>query len=92
MKIWEQLLDQALIENPDSDKRKLERQYAAMSELEIEEAAKQEILIYQDETHIPRVVTNLENWESQSQNREFNAILTVAYKSVSLNFIKFKSN
>ena len=42
----EQLLDKALIENPDSDKRKLERQYAAMSELEIEkEAAKQEILI-----------------------------------------------
>lgn len=86
----EQLLDQALIENPDSDKRKLERQYAAMSELEIEkEAAKQEILIYQDETHIPRVVTEiLENWESQSQNREFNAILTVAYKKRVIEFYK----
>ncbi|MFW8577098.1 type I restriction endonuclease subunit R [Enterococcus entomosocium] len=86
----EQLLDKALIENPDSDKRKLERQYAAMSELEIEkEAAKQEILIYQDETHIPRVVTEiLENWESQSQNREFNAILTVAYKKRVIEFYK----
>lgn len=53
-----------------------------MSELDVEkEAAKQEVLIYQDETHIPRVVTEiLENWESQSQNREFNAILTVARK------------
>lgn len=78
----EQLQDKALIENPGSNKKELERQYAAISELEVEkEAVKQEILIYQDETHIPRVVTEiLENWESQSQNLEFNAILTVAYK------------
>lgn len=78
----EQLQDKALIENPDVNKKELERKYAVMSELEVEkEAAKQEVLIYQDETHIPRVVTEiLENWESQSQNREFNAILTVARK------------
>lgn len=78
----EQLLDKALVENPDSDKQTLERQFAAKSDLEVEEEAdKQKILIYQDETHIPRVVTRiLEGWESQSQNREFNAILTVAYK------------
>src|SRR5699024_5466054 len=31
--------------------------------------------------HIPEVVTEMiDNWESQSQNRKFNAILTVAYK------------
>jgi type I restriction enzyme R subunit len=78
----EELQDKALIENPDVNKKELERKYAMMSELEVEkEAAKQEVLIYQDETHIPRVVTEiLENWESQSQNREFNAILTVARK------------
>ncbi|KAF6642457.1 type I restriction endonuclease subunit R, partial [Lactococcus sp. EKM502L] len=78
----EELQDKALIENPDVNKKELERKYAVMSELEVEkEAAKQEVLIYQDETHIPRVVTEiLENWESQSQNREFNAILTVARK------------
>ncbi|TRW76585.1 type I restriction endonuclease subunit R, EcoR124 family [Lactococcus lactis] len=78
----EELQDKALIENPDVNKKELERKYAVMSELDVEkEAAKQEVLIYQDETHIPRVVTEiLENWESQSQNREFNAILTVARK------------
>ncbi|UZM98896.1 hypothetical protein OL548_32365 [Lysinibacillus sp. MHQ-1] len=39
------------------------------------------LLVYQDETHIPRVVEEiLNNWDSQSQGREFNAILTVAYK------------
>ncbi len=86
----EQLQDKALIENPDVDKKELERKYAVMSELEVEkEAAKQEILIYQDETHIPRVVTEiLENWESQSQNREFNAILTVAYKKRVIDYYK----
>ena len=78
----EELQDKALIENPDVNKKELERKYAVMSELDVEkEAAKQEVLIYQDEKHIPRVVTEiLENWESQSQNREFNAILTVARK------------
>lgn len=86
----EQLLDKVLLENPDSDKRKLERRFSAMSELEVEkEAAKQGILLYQDETHIPRVVTEiLENWEGQSQNREFNAILTVAYKKRVIDYYK----
>ena len=46
------------------------------------QASKRKILIYQDETHIPRVVEEiLNNWDSQSQAREFNAILTVAYKN-----------
>ena len=39
-------------------------------------------MIYQDETHIPRVVTSiLDNWNQQSMGKEFNAILTVAYKN-----------
>lgn len=78
----EQLLDKALIENVVANKKELERKFAAMSELEVEkEAVKQEILLYQDETHIPRVVTEiLDNWEGQSQNRTFNAILTVQRK------------
>ena len=45
------------------------------------EALKRKILVYQDKTHIPRVVKKiLFNWEEQSQSRWFNAILTVAYK------------
>ena len=39
---------------------------------------KRNILEYHDDTHIPRVVEEiLSNWEFQSQEREFNAILTV---------------
>ena len=45
------------------------------------EASKRDILVYQDKTHIPQVVTEiLANWESQSQSKVFNAILTVAYR------------
>lgn len=41
-----------------------------------------QILVYQDETHIPRVVHEiLDNWESQSQKRKFNAILICAFKN-----------
>src|SRR5690625_5756152 len=44
-------------------------------------ARKRGILTYHDDTHIPRVVEEIiENWELQSQNRKFNAILTVAFK------------
>ena len=50
--------------------------------MEVETKASDEgILIYQDETHIPRVVEEvLDGWQEQSQNGEFNAILTAAYK------------
>ncbi|WP_311919922.1 type I restriction endonuclease subunit R, EcoR124 family [Globicatella sulfidifaciens] len=44
-------------------------------------AIKEQLLSYHDETHIPRVVEEiLSNWESQSQEKFFDAILTVAYK------------
>lgn len=70
-------------DNPELSVREVERQVQEMSELEIEKQAKKlGLLKYQDETHIPRVVEEiLNNWESQSQGREFNAILTVAYKN-----------
>jgi len=42
---------------------------------------KEQLLSYHDETHIPRVVEEiLSNWKSQSQEKFFNAILTVAYR------------
>jgi hypothetical protein len=46
-----------------------------------EKAFSEGLFEYQDETHIPRVVERiLNNWDSQSQGRQFNAILTVAYR------------
>lgn len=77
----EQLAERMKVEQPELADREIERQVQEMSELELEkEAKKRELFTYQDETHIPRVVEEiLNNWESQSQGREFNAILTVAY-------------
>ncbi|RTR26716.1 HsdR family type I site-specific deoxyribonuclease [Robertmurraya yapensis] len=79
----EQLAEKIKEEHPELTDREIERQVQEMSEVEVEmQAKKQGLLIYQDETHIPRVVEEiLNNWESQSQGREFNAILTVAYKN-----------
>ncbi|WP_338552910.1 HsdR family type I site-specific deoxyribonuclease [Paenibacillus sp. KS-LC4] len=79
----ERLIEKMKEEQPDKLERDIERQVQAFSELEVEKQAKKhKLLIYQDETHIPRVVEEiLNNWESQSQAREFNAILTVAYKN-----------
>lgn len=86
----EKLLEKILNEDPSVDKKKLERQIAALSDLEVEkEAVKNDLLIYQDETHIPRVVKEiLDNWDAQSQNKEFNAILTVAYKKRVIDYYK----
>ena len=69
-------------EHPDLADREIERKVQEWSELEVEkQASKRGILIYQDETHIPRVVEEiLNNWDNQSQEKVFNAILTVAYK------------
>ena len=60
----------------------IERQVQILDELEVEkQAVKHGLLRYDDETHIPRVVERiLSNWDFQSQDREFNAILTVAYR------------
>ncbi|WP_029268457.1 type I restriction endonuclease subunit R, EcoR124 family [Virgibacillus alimentarius] len=78
----EQIADYKLEEQPDTPKRKIEREVYEWSDLDVEKAAKQnKLLFYQDETHIPRVVEEiLNNWEEQSQHRFFNAILTVAFK------------
>mgnify|MGYP000966696378 FL=1 len=86
----EKLLEKILNDDPSLEKKKVERQIAALSDLEVEkEAIKNALLIYQDETHIPRVVQEiLDNWETQSQNKEFNAILTVAYKKRVIDYYK----
>lgn len=78
----DQIFDSLELEQPEASRRQLERQVYEMSELEVErEARKRRILYYNDETHIPRVVELiLDNWIEQSQNKFFNAILTVAYK------------
>jgi type I restriction enzyme, R subunit len=78
----DQLVDKIKEESPELGDREIERKVQEWSEAEVEmQASKREILIYQDETHIPRVVEEiLNNWETQSQRREFNAILTVALK------------
>lgn len=79
----EQLVEKIKEEHPELANREIERKVQEWSEAEVEmQASKRNILTYQDETHIPRVVEEiLNNWETQSQGRKFNAILTVAYKS-----------
>ncbi|MGG8382753.1 type I restriction endonuclease subunit R, EcoR124 family [Bacillus sp. R-CC1] len=79
----EKLAEKIKEEHPELTDRDIERQVQEMSEADVEkQAKKRELFKYQDETHIPRVVEEiLNNWESQSQGREFNAILTVAYKN-----------
>ncbi|NLD18380.1 MAG: DEAD/DEAH box helicase family protein, partial [Tissierellia bacterium] len=78
----EQLADKIKADKPDLSDKEIARLVQGFSELQVEEnAVKEGILVYQDETHIPRVVTEiLDNWQDQSQQGEFNAILTAAYK------------
>lgn len=78
----DKIIEQLLVEQPNVPKRELERKVYEWSELDVEnEAKKRNILYYEDATHIPRVVEEiLNNWETQSKNKVFNAILTVAYK------------
>ena len=78
----EQLIDALILKLPDKSKKEIERQVYRWSELEVEKnAVKEGVLVYQDQTHIPRVVEEiLSGWQEQSQNGEFNSILTVAYK------------
>ena len=78
----EKLIEKKLKENPQLDSKKVEREIQKLDELSIEKLAKeQKILNYYDEVHIPKVVEEiLENWEGQSQERKFNAILTVKSK------------
>ena len=78
----EDLAEKILSEKPELGARAVERELLSKSNAEIERMAVNEgLLSYHDETHIPRVVEEiLSNWESQSQEKFFNAILTVAYK------------
>ncbi|EHI68898.1 type I restriction endonuclease subunit R [Streptococcus ictaluri] len=79
----EKLLELRLNDKEEhQSKKELERSIQALSDLEIEkEAHKTNLITYQDQTHIPRVVTEiLDNWYEQSQGAQFNAMLTVAYK------------
>lgn len=76
----EQLVDRMKIEKPDLSEREINRIVQGWSDLQVEKNAEErDIFVYQDETHIPRVVSEiLNNWQEQSQQGEFNAILTVA--------------
>lgn len=79
----DQLIDLIQLEKPDEAERDIQRLVYGWSEVEVEvQAVKRKVFVYQDETHIPRVVEEiLANWEKQSQDREFNALLTVAYRN-----------
>lgn len=79
----DQLSDRIKEDHPELTDKEIQRKVQGYSEAELErQAKKNNILVYQDETHIPRVVTEIiKNWESQSKGKEFNAILTVAYKT-----------
>lgn len=81
-KLRDEIIKERKVEHPEVAERVIERQVMQLTELEVEkEAVKRGILIYQDETHIPKVVSEiLDNWEAQSQNRYFNAIITAKYK------------
>ncbi len=86
-KSYEDLRDQLVAvikkEQPQLPDKEIERLVQGWAEAEVEkQSIKNGLLKYEDETHIPRVVEEiLNNWEGQSQGREFNAILTVAYKN-----------
>ncbi len=86
----EQLVEKIKEEKPKLADKDIERQVQGLTEADVERQAKKlELLNYYDETHIPRVVEEiLKNWDAQSQRREFNAILTVAYKNRVIAFYK----
>ena len=78
----EQLIKYLSEKHPGKGEKAIAREVYKWDDLKVETKASDEgILIYQDETHIPRVVEEvLDGWQEQSQNGEFNAILTAAYK------------
>lgn len=78
----DQLIELELKEHPEKTANAVEHEIRSLTDEKVEErATDKKILKYQDETHIPRVVTRIiDNWESQSQEKKFNAILTVARK------------
>ena len=79
----EQLAEYILAEKPQLGSKEVERELLLLGDADVERAAKERgLLLYQDETHIPRVVEDIvDNWMLQSQEKFYNAILTVAYKN-----------
>ena len=77
----EQLIEILKAEQPDKAERDIERKVQEMEALALEKECKaRELIVYQDETHIPRVVSRiLEDWEFMSHDRLFNAILTTEH-------------
>jgi len=75
-----QLIEKYTSEYPDEDESKIYSKFMEMSDAEIEYVAeKEKIFYYNDETHIPAVVSRiLDGWKRTSNYYEFNAILTVA--------------
>ncbi len=78
----EHLIQIKVKQNEGTGYRTIEREVQSMDNAKVEaEASDNKLLVYHDKTHIPQVVkTILENWNYQSQNKEFNAILTTARK------------
>lgn len=78
----DKLIERIKIEKPEQSDREIARLVHSWSETEVEkQAIDKALLVYHDQTHIPQVVTEiLSNWQAQSQQQQFNAILTVAYK------------
>lgn len=78
----DKVIEQRMMENPNRKEIEVEREVHEMDDASLEaEAREKKILIYHDETHIPQVVSRmLDNWETQSQQQQFNAILAVGYK------------
>lgn len=74
----EKLFEELKEETPDKPDKEIRRELLKLTEEQLElESKKRGIVLYQDETHIPRVVqTILKDWDFQSQDRMFNAILT----------------
>ena len=77
------LVEALVDEKPDKAIREIEKEVIAMDDADVERSASEhKILLYQDKTHIPAVVSEiLNNWDNKSQEKFFNAILTVEYKS-----------
>ncbi|ENR6337153.1 type I restriction endonuclease subunit R [Listeria monocytogenes] len=78
----DKLIKRLLLEKPELGVKETTKLVYRYSELEVEKiAANKGLLAYNDDTHMPRVVEEiLANWNMQSQEKTFNAILTVAYK------------
>lgn len=86
----DQLIKCLKAEHPDKTEKVIERKVQEMDPLTLEKEYKDKgIVIYQDETHIPRVVSRiLEDWEFMSHGRIFNAILTTGQISRAVKYWK----